>query len=72
MSDKNEITCRINGKDETLPDGTTLTGFLEMKSVPAKAVVIEYNRSVLPRGEYDGITLSDGDTLEIVQVIGGG
>ena len=72
MSDKKEITCRINGKDETLPGGTTLRDFLEMKNVPAMAVVIEYNRSVLPRGKYDGITLSDGDTLEIIQVIGGG
>jgi thiamine biosynthesis protein ThiS len=72
MTDKPEITCRINGKDETLPDGTTLIDFLAMKNVPAKAVVIEYNRNVLPRGKYDGISLCHGDTLEIVQVIGGG
>jgi len=72
MSNNHEITCRINGRDEVLPDGTTLLEYLEMKKTPAKAVVIEFNRRVLPRGRYDGITLSDGDSLEIVQVIGGG
>lgn len=72
MTDRTDITCRINGKDEILPEGTTLVGFLEMKKVPPKAVVVEHNKMVLKRGTYDGIILSDGDVLEIIQVIGGG
>ncbi len=72
MANNDTITCRINGKDEILPHGTTLLGFLETKKVPVKAIVVEYNKSVLPKGQYDGITLNDGDMLEIVQIIGGG
>ena len=72
MTGADKITCRINGKDTTLPNGTTLLGFLEMKNVKPGAVVVEHNKSVLPKGKYDGITLSDGDMLEIVQIIGGG
>ncbi len=58
--------------DVTLPEGTSLLDFLEKKNTPKGAVVIEYNKEVLPRGEYDGIILSEGDVLEILQVIGGG
>jgi len=66
------ITCRINGRDEVLPKGTSLVGFLESKGIPVGAVVVELNKNVLKRGMYEGVTLSDGDMLEIVQVIGGG
>jgi len=72
MSETVEITCKINGQDEKLPAGTSLIGFLELKTVKPGAVVVEHNGEILPKGEYDGINLADGDTLEIVQVIGGG
>ena len=58
--------------DVTVPEGTSLVAFLESKNMPVGAVVIEFNKEVLPKGEYDGIKLNEGDTLEILQVIGGG
>ncbi len=72
MTDTDSIVCRINGQDIALPRGTSLLGFLAMKNVPKDAVVIEHNKSVLPKGKYEGIVLSEGDALEIVQLIGGG
>ena len=72
MTEPETIVCTINGKDYTLPIGTTLLGFLEQKDTHPKSVVIEHNKEVLLRSEYEGVVLSDGDTLEIVQIIGGG
>ena len=72
MTEPETIICLINGKEFSLPEGTTLLDFLKMKSVSAGAVVIERNKQVLPRGQYDGVMLIDGDTVEIIQIIGGG
>ncbi|HDS30225.1 MAG TPA: sulfur carrier protein ThiS [Firmicutes bacterium] len=72
MENERKITCRINGEDYILDEGTTLVDFLDSKNIPTGAVVVEMNRKVLPRGQYDGVLLSDNDSLEIVQVIGGG
>jgi thiamine biosynthesis protein ThiS len=72
MTDPESIFLTINGLGIKLPAGTTLIGFLESKKLPIPAIVVEYNREVLPKGQYDGITLADGDNIEIIQVIGGG
>jgi len=72
MAEARAIVCHINGQDQTLREGTTLLGFLESKDVPIQAIVVEHNGKVLPKGRYEGIVLSDGDTLEIIQIIGGG
>lgn len=37
-----------------------------------KKVALEINKEVIPRGEYDSYTLNEGDTIEIIQAIGGG
>ena len=70
MSDT--ITCTINGDTKVLAAGTTLIEYLIQRNVPPKAVVVEHNKEVLPKGQYEGIVLSDGDELEILQIIGGG
>ena len=72
MDEQAKITCRINGMDYSFPKGATLEDFLKTKNLPAGAVVIELNKRVLQKGQYDGIVLANGDTLEIIQVIGGG
>jgi thiamine biosynthesis protein ThiS len=68
----NTVKCTINGLEYSLPEGAMLVDFLKDKNVPENAAVIELNGTVLPRGQYDGIPLSDGDRVEIVQIIGGG
>ena len=72
MTDPETISLSINGMDTVLPSGTTLLSFLESKNLPIPAIVVEYNKEILPKGQYDGISLADGDSLEIIQVIGGG
>ena len=72
MTEIKTISLTINGMDVTLPAGTTLLAFLESKDLPIPAIVVEYNKEILPKGEYDGIDLAEGDSLEIIQMIGGG
>jgi sulfur carrier protein len=35
-------------------------------------VAVELNRAILPRARFAGQELADGDTLELVQFVGGG
>jgi sulfur carrier protein len=66
------ITCTINGLEQKLPEGTSLADFLKSKGVPHRAVVVEVNKNILPKGDYEEIVLAHGDTVEIIQIIGGG
>jgi thiamine biosynthesis protein ThiS len=72
MANPETISLIINGQVIILPSGTTLLSFLEGKNLPIPAIVVEHNKKVLPKGRYEGIVLAEGDSLEIIQIIGGG
>lgn len=69
---KEEITLTVNGKERTLPPGTTVAGLLDRLDLVAGTVVVERNREILERDGYDDVTLEDGDRLELVHFVGGG
>lgn len=69
---KEEITLTVNGKERTLPPGTTVAGLLGRLDLVPGTVVVERNREILERDGYDDVTLEDGDRLELVHFVGGG
>jgi sulfur carrier protein len=38
----------------------------------ARRIAVEVNRDIIPRDEYTNYRLRPGDTIEIVQFVGGG
>ena len=66
------IRVTINGKEQELPDPTPLTEYVSSLGVNPKMIAIAYNGEVLRRDEWVEITLSEGDTLEVVRAVGGG
>ncbi len=66
------IALRINGKRVELGQPTPLLAYLEMLGVDQRAVAVEHNRVILERAVYADTILSDGDTVEIVKMVGGG
>ena len=62
----------INGDAREVGDVTTLGAFLAARGLNAKMVVVERNSEIVPRGDYDETPLTDGDVLEIVQMMAGG
>lgn len=66
------ITLTVNGEERTLPPGTTVLGLLESLDLVPGTVVVERNRRILPREQYDEVTLAEGDSLELVHFVGGG
>ena len=66
------IRVTINGEEQECPDATPLSEYVSSLGVNARMIAIAYNGEVLRRDEWAEITLSDGDTLEVVRAVGGG
>jgi sulfur carrier protein len=67
------MRVRINGKEETLPEGlTTLQELVENRALVPERVVVEVNLQVVPREDWPKVNLREEDSLEIVSFVGGG
>jgi len=66
------MTLIVNGDPRPAPDGATLAQYLDTLTLKAKMVVVERNGTIVPRDDYAATYLTEGDTLEIVQMMAGG
>lgn len=62
----------LNGEAHELPDGTTAEQLVERLGLGGRRIAMELNREIVPRSDYAGQMLSEGDKVEIVHAIGGG
>ena len=67
-----EIRIRVNGELRAFPSETRVADLLASLGVSTPRVAVEYNREILPRGEYEATILREGDELEVVTFVGGG
>ncbi|MGD2052565.1 MAG: sulfur carrier protein ThiS [Gammaproteobacteria bacterium] len=66
------MNITVNGENRTLQEETSLAQLVESLGLKDKRIAVEVNRDIVPRSEYDNFILSDNDTVEIVNAIGGG
>ena len=66
------MIVHINGEEREIAAGLSVTKLLEELGIRPGRVVVELNRDVLSRDAHDATLLKKGDTLEIVQFVGGG
>lgn len=66
------IRVTVNGDVVELEGPMMLPDFLKARGISSAAIAIDHNGTVLFRHEHDGSRLEDGDTLEIVRMVGGG
>jgi sulfur carrier protein len=66
------ISIYVNGKEESVEDGLSVTGLLARLGFADKRVAVELNREIVPRSRHSETRLQAGDRVEIVQAIGGG
>ena len=62
----------INGKPTETTAGSTVQNLLDQLKLDSRQVVVERNRTIVPRQRFGAEFLADGDTLEIVHFVGGG
>jgi len=66
------MTLTINGEERQCDDGTSVLALLEALQLGPQATVVELNGDILDRAGYADTTLANGDTLELVRLVGGG
>ena len=67
-----ELAITVNGEPMRLPVGASVADLLELLRVSNPRVAVERNREILPKADYRGTPLADGDVFEVVELVGGG
>jgi len=70
-----QISVTVNGEERTVPDGYPLTDVLrdlEIDPDESSGVAVAINESVIRRQDWDGVTLGEDDTVEVIQAQQGG
>lgn len=63
----------VNGKKQELsPATTTAADLLSVLNIQRERVAVVLNENVVRRAELENTTLADGDTVEIITMVGGG
>lgn len=67
-----EVEIVVNGEEATVPEGTSVEGFLRSRDLHPRTVAVERNGAIVPGAEYGGTELEAGDRLEVVRFVQGG
>ncbi len=62
----------LNGENRDVPDGLTVLGLLRHLDIRHERVAVELNLDIVRKTAYDATTVKGGDSVEIVQFMGGG
>ena len=66
------LRLKVNGHEQSVDRPMTVREFLEAHDLVRPFMAVARNGDVLLKSEYAQVTLQDGDTIEIVQMVGGG
>ena len=63
----------LNGDPHTLTDApATIESLIQSIGLAGQAVAVEVNKAVVPKKQHATHNLADGDTVEVVTLVGGG
>lgn len=66
------IKITLNGAEIAVEAGLSLGQLVDKRGLERRMIAIEYNGEIIPRLDYDDTMVQDGDTLEVVHMVGGG
>ena len=67
-----KMEISVNGKTEQISEGSSIEEFIQLKNLNSDRVVVELNKNILKKDEWQKTILGNGDELEIIQIVGGG
>lgn len=62
----------VNGQPREIETGLSVADLLGAMGLEPRRLALELNKVILPRARYGQTTLNEGDSLEIVTLVGGG
>ena len=66
------IAITVNGKTRTLEAELSLQDLLQDLGMTTGRIAVELNGNIVPRSQFSSQRISNLDSIEIVQAIGGG
>jgi sulfur carrier protein len=67
------MNITINGNAKQFDsENMTVSALVLTLNLTAKRLAIEKNGEIVPRSQFDAVSINDGDKLEIVGAVGGG
>ncbi len=72
MSEPGIIQVQVNGKEREIQSGLSVHQLVESFDLDPKLIVVELNRKILSRDQFDDVQISEGDAVELVHFVGGG
>ena len=66
------VEIQLNGEPRQVPSALNIRQLLEHFDLPTDRIAVERNRSVVPRGNWDEVTVETHDQIEVVHFVGGG
>ena len=62
----------VNGEELDFSSGATVRQLLVQLQLSDRPVAVERNGQIVPHSTFDRAELSEGDSLEVVTLVGGG
>jgi thiamine biosynthesis protein ThiS len=66
------VHITLNGDPLDVQGPVSVTGLLQQLEIDARRVAVEHNLVIVKRTAFDDTIVKDGDTVEIVNFVGGG
>jgi thiamine biosynthesis protein ThiS len=66
------VTITLNGDRVELEQPLSVAALLTKLDIDPRRVAVEHNLSIIKRQTFDRVVVDDGDTVEIVNFVGGG
>ena len=66
------MNIQVNGEPQEIDGPLTISALLTQLSIEPRRVAVEHNLVVIKRHLYDSTVVGAGDTIEIVNLVGGG
>jgi sulfur carrier protein len=66
------VTVSVNGASRNIPSGLTLDQLVASLTTAPSGVAAAVNEAVVPRGQWPGLHLDEGDRIEVLTAVQGG
>ena len=66
------IRITLNGERFELDEPMSVTALLARLDIDPRRVAVEHNLTIIKKPRYSEVIVGDGDTVEIVNFVGGG
>lgn len=66
------MNVKINNEPAVMADGTTLAQLAAERNLPDRGVAVAVDNAMVPRAEWAGRTLVEGDDIVILKAFCGG